>query len=520
MGKPTGFLDYERETAKVLPPKERIQNFNEFRIPLNKEKQKLQGARCMACGVPFCQSGMMIGGMASGCPLHNLVPETNDLVYTGNWKQAFLRLNNTHSFPEFTSRVCPALCEAACTCNLNGDPVSTKENEKAIIETAYAEGWVKPQIPPVRTGKTIAVIGSGPSGLAAAQQLNRRGHSVTVFERNDRIGGLLRYGIPNMKLEKQIIDRKIDCLKKTGIEFVTGTEIANGKNNQNPAVAKGDEMAGYLTDAKVKNVKAEKLLEEYDAVDLACGASNPRDIKVTGRDAKGIYFAVDFLKTTTRSLLNSNFADGKYVSAKGKKVLVIGGGDTGNDCVGTSIRQGAVAVTQLEMMPKLPETRAANNPWPEWPRVLKTDYGQQEAIAKFGHDPRIYETTVKEIVKNKDGQVCAAKCVKLAWEKDPETGRMNMKEIPDSEYTIECDLILIAAGFLCTQKYVADAFGVKLNARTNVETAPGEHKTNVDKVYTCGDMHRGQSLVVWAIREGRDAAKEVDTFLNGYSNDF
>ena len=288
---------------------------------------------------------------------------------------------------------------------------------------------------------------------------------------------------------------------------------------QNPAVAKGDEMAGYLTDAKVKNIKAEKLLEEYDAVILACGASNPRDIKVTGRDAKGIYFAVDFLKTTTRSLLNSNFADGKYVSAKGKKVLVIGGGDTGNDCVGTSIRQGAVAVTQLEMMPKLPETRAANNPWPEWPRVLKTDYGQQEAIAKFGHDPRIYETTVKEIVKNKDGQVCAAKCVKLAWEKDPETGRMNMKEIPDSEYTIECDLILIAAGFLGTQKYVADAFGVKLNARTNVETAPGEHKTNVDKVYTCGDMHRGQSLVVWAIREGRDAAKEVDTFLNGYSND-
>ena len=327
------------------------------------------------------------------------------------------------------------------------------------------------------------------------------------------------YGIPNMKLEKQIIDRKIECLKKTGIEFVTGTEIANGKNNLSPAVAKGDEMAAYLTDAKVKNVKAEKLLEEYDAVVLACGASNPRDIKVTGRDAKGIYFAVDFLKTTTRSLLNSNFADGKYVSAKGKKVLVIGGGDTGNDCVGTSIRQGAVAVTQLEMMPKLPETRAANNPWPEWPKVLKTDYGQQEAIAKFGHDPRIYETTVKEIVKNKDGQVCAAKCVKLAWEKDPETGRMNMKEIPDSEYTIECDLILIAAGFLGTQKYVADAFGVKLNARTNVETAPGAHRTNVDKVYTCGDMHRGQSLVVWAIREGRDAAKEVDTFLNGYSND-
>ena len=520
MGKPTGFLEYDREVSKAVKPHERIKNFNEFHTPLSRDHQQEQAARCMECGVPFCQSGMTLMGMTSGCPLHNLVPEWNDLVYTGNWKQAYNRLKKTNNFPEFTGRVCPALCEAACTCGLHGDPVCTRENELSIIEYAYQNGYADPKPPRTRTGKKVAVIGSGPSGLATADQLNKRGHSVTVFERSDRPGGLLMYGIPNMKLEKQIIDRKIDCLKKTGIEFVTGTEIANGKNNQNPAVAKGDEMAGYLTDAKVKNIKAEKLLEEYDAVVLACGASNPRDIKVTGRDAKGIYFAVDFLKTTTRSLLNSNFADGKYVSAKGKKVLVIGGGDTGNDCVGTSIRQGAVAVTQLEMMPKLPETRAANNPWPEWPRVLKTDYGQQEAIAKFGHDPRIYETTVKEIVKNKDGQVCAAKCVKLAWEKDPETGRMNMKEIPDSEYTIECDLILIAAGFLGTQKYVADAFGVKLNARTNVETAPGEHKTNVDKVYTCGDMHRGQSLVVWAIREGRDAAKEVDTFLNGYSNDF
>ena len=278
MGKPTGFLDYERETAKVLPPKERIQNFNEFRIPLNKEKQKLQGARCMACGVPFCQAGMMIGGMASGCPLHNLVPETNDLVYTGNWKQAFLRLNKTHSFPEFTSRVCPALCEAACTCNLNGDPVSTKENEKAIIETAYAEGWVKPQIPPVRTGKTIAVIGSGPSGLAAAQQLNRRGHSVTVFERNDRIGGLLRYGIPNMKLEKKVIDRRLKLMEEEGVKFVTNINVG-------------------------VDITAEQLLKDYDRVLLCCGASHPRDIKVPGRDAKGIYFAVDFLKQVTKSLL-------------------------------------------------------------------------------------------------------------------------------------------------------------------------------------------------------------------------
>ena len=313
MGKPTGFLEYNRETAKVLPPKVRIANFKEFRTPLNKEKQKLQGARCMACGVPFCQAGMMIGGMASGCPLHNLVPETNDLVFTGNWKQAFLRLNKTHSFPEFTSRVCPALCEAACTCNLNGEPVSTKENERAIIETAYAEGWVVPQPPKVRTGKTIAVIGSGPSGLAAAQQLNRRGHNVTVFERSDRIGGLLRYGIPNMKLEKSVIDRRLKLMEAEGVKFVTNTNVG-------------------------VDITAEELLKKFDRVILCCGASNPRDIKVPGRDARGIYFAVDFLKKVTKTLLDSDFTKAPYEEARGKHVLVIGGGDTGNDCVGTSVQ--------------------------------------------------------------------------------------------------------------------------------------------------------------------------------------
>ena len=495
MGKPTGFMEYDRCEARSVEPKERIKNFDEFHIFLSKEKQREQAARCMDCGVPFCQSGMTVAGMTSGCPLHNLVPEWNDLLYTGNYQQAYNRLHKTNNFPEFTSRVCPALCEKACTCGHWGDPVSVRDNEHGIIETAYKEGYAGPHIPKVRTGKKVAIIGSGPSGLAAADQLNQRGHDVTVYERDDRVGGLLMYGIPNMKLEKQIIDRKINVMKEEGVKFITGCNVG-------------------------VDVKSAELLKEYDRVILCCGAKHARDIKAAGRDAEGIYFAVDYLSRNTKSLLDSNFKDNKFISAKGKNVVIIGGGDTGNDCVGTSIRQGAVAVTQLEMMPKLPETRAANNPWPEWPRVLKTDYGQQEAIAKFGHDPRIYETTVKEIVKNKDGQVCAAKCVKLAWEKDPETGRMNMKEIPDSEYTIECDLILIAAGFLGTQKYVADAFGVKLNARTNVETAPGEHKTNVDKVYTCGDMHRGQSLVVWAIREGRDAAKEVDTFLNGYSNDF
>ena len=495
MGKPTGFLDYERETAKVLPPKERIQNFNEFRIPLNKEKQKLQGARCMACGVPFCQAGMMIGGMASGCPLHNLVPETNDLVYTGNWKQAFLRLNKTHSFPEFTSRVCPALCEAACTCNLNGDPVSTKENEKAIIETAYAEGWVKPQIPPVRTGKTIAVIGSGPSGLAAAQQLNRRGHSVTVFERNDRIGGLLRYGIPNMKLEKKVIDRRLKLMEEEGVKFVTNINVG-------------------------VDITAEQLLKDYDRVLLCCGASHPRDIKVPGRDAKGIYFAVDFLKSTTKCLWKNEMQlkEGEYISAKGKNVIVIGGGDTGNDCVGTSIRHGAKSVLQLEMMPKLPDERSAMNPWPEWPRVCKTDYGQQEAIALWGHDPRVYQTTVKEFVKDKNGNLCKVVLVKLESKKDEKTGRMMMAEVAGSEYTVNAELVLIAAGFLGSEDYVTKAFGVEVNERTNVKTAPGEYKTNVPNIFTAGDMHRGQSLVVWAIREGREAARAVDEYLMHYSN--
>lgn len=518
MGKSTGFLDYERQSSKEIKPSDRIKNFNEFHEPLSREEQRTQAARCMDCGVPFCQYGRMIGEMPSGCPLNNLIPEWNDNVYTGNMEMAYKRLSKTNNFPEFTSRVCPALCEAACTCNINGLPVSVRENERSIIENAYEEGYVICKPPKVRTGKRVAVIGSGPSGLAAADQLNKRGHFVTVYERSDRVGGLLMYGIPNMKLEKKVIDRKIDCLRKTGIEFVTGTEVSAAKNNYVPPVASGDEMSSYLTDVKVRSIKADRVLSEYDAVILACGASNPRNINVEGRDAKGIYFAVDYLKTTTRSLLDSDFKDNMYVNANDRKVLVIGGGDTGNDCVGTAIRQGAAEIVQLEMMPKLPETRADNNPWPEWPRVLKTDYGQQEAIAVFGEDPRIYETTVKEFVKNEDGHVCAAKCVKLAWEKDSETGRINMKEIEGSEYFVECDIVLIAAGFVGAQQYVADAFGVELNARANVNTEDGSFKTNVDKVYSCGDMRRGQSLVVWAIREGRDAAREVDAFLNGYSN--
>ncbi len=492
MGKPTGFMDYDRKTAKAVPPKERIKHFREFHVPLSKEQQRLQGARCMNCGVPFCQAGMELMGMTSGCPLHNLVPEWNDLIYTGNWEEAYNRLKKTNNFPEFTSRVCPALCEAACTCGHYGDAVSVKENEHGIIEYAYEKGYAKAKPPRVRTGKSIAVIGSGPAGLAAADQLNKRGHSVTVYERDDRPGGLLMYGIPNMKLEKSVIDRKIQIMKEEGITFLTGVNVG-------------------------KDVKAAKLLKEYDAVLLACGAKNPRDIGAPGRDAKGIYFAVDFLSSTTKSLLNSDLKDQQFISAKGKRVVIIGGGDTGNDCVGTAIRHGAASVVQLEMMPKAPDCRTEKNPWPQWPRVAKTDYGQEEAVAVFGHDPRIYQTTVKEFIKDKNGNVCAVKTVKLESKKDEKTGRMGMAEVPGTEGKLDADLVLIAAGFLGAEPYVADAFSVALNERTNVKTEAGAYHTNVKKVFTAGDMHRGQSLVVWAIREGREAAREVDESLLGYS---
>lgn len=493
MGKATGFMDYERKTSKAIEPLERIKNFNEFHIPLSIEEQKKQGARCMECGVPFCQSGMTIKGMTSGCPLNNLIPEWNDLVYRGNFEQAYLRLHKTSNFPEFTCRVCPGLCEKACTCSLNGDAVATRENEMAIIEYAYENGLAGPKPPQNRTGKKIAVIGSGPSGLAAADQLNSRGHEVTVYERNDRVGGLLRYGIPNMKLEKQFIDRKIEVMEQEGVIFKTNVDVG-------------------------KDVTAKELLKKYDAVILACGATNPRDISAPGRDAKGIYFAVDFLTSTTKALWDSNLKEGTYISAKDKDVIVIGGGDTGNDCVGTCIRHGCKSVTQLEMMPKAPDERAESNPWPQWPLVCKTDYGQEEAIAVFGHDPRIYTTTVKEFKKDKKGNLTGAVLVSLESKVDEKTGRRMMVPKEGTEKEVPCQLVLIAAGFLGSQAYVTDAFGVKVDGRTNVETKNGEFATSVSKVFTAGDMHTGQSLVVKAIRQGRDCAREVDEFLLGYTS--
>ena len=489
MGKPTGFMEIARRTSTELPPEERIANFNEFHLPLHKDEQQAQGARCMDCGVPFCQSGMMLGGMASGCPLNNLIPEWNDLVYQGQWDLAVKRLIATNRYPEFTSRVCPALCEAACTCGMTtGDAVTVKENERAIVEYGYENGVIHAVPPPARTGKTVAVVGAGPAGLSVADLLNKRGHKVTLYERDDRVGGLLMYGIPNMKLEKWVIDRRVDILKEEGIEFVTGCNVG-------------------------VDITAEELAARYDAVVLCCGAKQARDLTVPGREADGVYFAVDYLTSVTRSLLDSGLTDGKAISATGKNVLVIGGGDTGNDCVGTAIRQGCQSIVQLEMMPRPPVERAPGNEWPEWPRVLKTDYGQQEAIARFGSDPRVYQTTVKEFYKNEAGQLCGARIAKL--ESQLVDGRRAM--VPTGEeYDVPCELALIAAGFTGCEPYVAEAFGVEVTSRGNV--ADDHYATNQPKVFVCGDMRRGQSLVVWALREGRDTAAVVDESLMGYTN--
>ena len=492
MGKATGFMEYDRRDNPQVSVEERIKNFNEFHPMMSMEERRVQAARCMNCGVPFCQSAMTLAGMVSGCPLHNLIPEWNDEVYNENYEQALSRLKKTNNFPEFTGRVCPALCEAACTCGQYGDPVTVKENELAIIENGYAKGLIKPQIPEVRTRKRIAIIGSGPSGLACADQLNHRGHEVTVYEKSDRPGGLLMYGIPNMKLDKGVVERRINLMKQEGVSFITNADIG------------------------LEQKTAKKLLKDYDAIVLCCGAGNPRDIAVEGRDADGIYFAVDFLKSTTKALMDNGLKEGSFISAKGKKVVIIGGGDTGNDCVGTCIRHGCESVVQIEMMPKLPDARTDKNPWPQWPKVCKTDYGQQEAIYKFGHDPRIYQTTVKRFIKGEKGELKAIETVKLEPKIDEKTKRMRMVEIPGTQEEMPCDLLLIAAGFLGPAPYISKAFGCETDERGNI--AAKEFKTSAEKVFAAGDSRRGQSLVVWAIAEGRAAAKEVDKYLMGYTN--
>lgn len=491
MGKTTGFLEYPRKTGAVLAPQLRLQSFNEFHTPLPAADQRLQGARCMDCGVPFCQASLAVAG-GSGCPLHNLVPEINDLVYRGHWAEAYQRLSKTHCMPEFTCRVCPALCEAACTCGLGGEAVSTKENERQVIEYAFANGLVTPDAPRQRTGKSVAIVGSGPAGLAAAILLNRRGHSITVYEKSDRPGGLLQYGIPNMKLEKSVVQRRISLMQQAGIQFVCNVTVG-------------------------RDVSAALLLGQYDRVLLATGASQPRDLDVPNRNARGIEFAVDFLSGVTKQLLDTSFAQPPTALCKGKQVLVIGGGDTGNDCVGTALRLSAAGVTQLEMMPKPPATRAEANPWPQWPRVFQTDYGQQEAIYRFGKDPRVFQTTVTAFQKGKSGRVCGATLVDLQPVTDPETGRTRMQPVAGSQRDIPADLVLIAAGFVGSDAALAEGFGIGLDARGNLATN-NSYQTSVPRVFAAGDARRGQSLVVWAIAEGSAAARAVDESLMWYSN--
>ena len=491
MGKTTGFIEYDRQALSCRAPAERIRDFAEFKLPMEADARRIQAARCMNCGVPFCQSGASFGGAVSGCPLHNLIPEWNDELYSGDLREALSRLLKTNNFPEFTGRVCPALCEAACTCGLNGAPVTVHDNELFVIENGFANGWMQPRVPEVRTEKRVAVIGSGPAGLAAADMLNRRGHSVTVYERDKRPGGLLMYGIPNMKLDKAVIERRIRLMEAEGVTFVTGTDVGRG-------------------------VTLAALAAQFDAIVLCCGAKLPRDLAVPGRDADGVYFAVDYLKGATEKVIGE--AQDFAVTAAGKNVIIVGGGDTGNDCVATALRQGAKSVVQLEMMPQPPRTRTADNPWPEWQRTEKTGYGQEEAVAVFGRDPRVYQRTVKSLEKDAHGALAAVTTIALRPETDSDTGRTVMAPIEGSEETLPCELLLIAAGFVGCEDYVADACGVAKSVRGCLATAAGGFATASPGIFAAGDCRRGQSLVVHAIAEGRACAKEVDEYLMGYSN--
>jgi glutamate synthase (NADPH) small chain len=491
MGKPTGFMEYSRELPADRPPVERIKDWNEFHLHMPEKKQKLQGARCMDCGIPFCHMGLLINGMAAGCPINNLIPEWNDLIFKGNWREAVKRLHRTNNFPEFTGRVCPAPCEGSCTVGINDPQVTIKNNECTIIDKAFENGWVVPEPPETRTGKKVAVVGSGPSGLACADQLNKAGHLVTVFERNDRIGGLLMYGIPNMKLDKGVVQRRVNLLAEEGIEFRTNTEVG-------------------------RDMSSEKLLEEYDAVVLCGGATKPRDLPIEGRSLNGVHFALEFLHANTKSLLDSKHSNGKYINAKGKDVVVIGGGDTGTDCVGTSIRQHCKSVLQLEIMPQPPEERQADNPWPQWPKVLKVDYGQEEAAALYGKDPRNYCITAKKFVGDADGNLKEVHTIGIEWKKDA-AGRFSPVEIAGTEKVFPAQLVLLAMGFLGPEDTVLKPLGIEQDARSNVKADYGSFSTNVKGVFAAGDMRRGQSLVVWAINEGRAAARECDKYLMGYT---
>jgi glutamate synthase (NADPH/NADH) small chain len=489
MGKPTGFIEYLREVASEISPLDRIRNWDEFHLPMPEEKLRTQGARCMDCGTPFCHTGTIISGMASGCPINNLIPEWNDLVYRGLWKEALDRLHKTNNFPEFTGRVCPAPCEGSCVLGIHNPPVTIKNIECSIIDKGWEEGWIAANPPSKRTGKKVAIVGSGPAGLCAAAQLNTAGHLVTVFERADRPGGLLMYGIPNMKLDKEeVVLRRLHVLEQEGVKFVCNTEVG-------------------------KDLPAETLLQEFDAVILCTGATRPRDLPIEGRSLKGIHFAMEFLTANTQAVLDRHPGE-NFISAAGKDVVIIGGGDTGTDCVGTSIRHGCNSLVQLEILPKPPLSRAADNPWPEWPKIYRMDYGQEEAAALFGDDPRVYTTTATKFEGDENGQVKAVHTVQVQWEKN-EKGQFIPQHIPGTEKVVPAQLVLLAMGFLGPEQPLLDALGLDRDPRSNVKADYGNYATSIPGVFAAGDCRRGQSLVVWAFNEGREAARECDRYLMG-----
>ncbi|HXJ59470.1 MAG TPA: glutamate synthase subunit beta [Verrucomicrobiae bacterium] len=492
MGKPTGFTEYLRELPVDRKASERIRDWLEFHEHMDDQKLQEQAARCMDCGVPFCHTGTLLSGMANGCPINNLIPEWNDLIYRGLWREALERLHRTNNFPEFTGRVCPAPCEGSCVLGISSPPVTIKNIECSIIDHAWEQGWVTAEAPSHRTGKKVAVVGSGPAGLCAAAQLNRAGQTVTVFERADRPGGLLMYGIPNMKLDKEkVVLRRLKNMEKEGIRFVCNTEIG-------------------------KDLPAAQLLEDFDAIVLCTGATKPRDLPIEGRQLKGIHFAMEFLHQNTKSLLDGH-KNGHYISAAGKDVIVIGGGDTGTDCVGTSMRHGCRSLVQLEILPQPPEERAADNPWPEWPKIYRLDYGQEEAKDVFGADPRVYLSTAKKFESDENGQVKAVHLVNIQWSKN-EKGQFVPKDVPGTERVVPAQLVLLAMGFLGPEQPLLEALGVERDGRSNVKAEHGRFQTSIPKVFAAGDCRRGQSLVVWAFNEGRGAARECDRWLMGHTD--